>query len=752
MKKIYSLIAVMACLAMTFSCSESVEPQNPESGVLSISLSSTNLATRAENVMAGVDTLNENAINTVHYFFYASGKTAQPALKWGKIASIDGNLESTVRVNVTEDELNTVLFPKPYTNECEVFLIVNLPESVAIDETKTSVADLEALALEADFGTKRTQDAFVMTGLGTARIVDRKKILAATGTINVDRVASKLTIHLDVNHSIEDKGATWVSDPDNMKVTFCNAQGKALLSGVAGAAEAALFNYGNGTVLTKTSPDDLLNTKWDCTQFYSYPQTWTTGSPEQPYYLITLPWKNETEGSIGFRNCYYKVYVNTASLERNTWYDVNLTLDVLGSFYETEPKVLLDLTYQVCGWSDFSFNADIQGARFLVVDQNEYVMNNVNTLQIPFLTSHECNLVGVTVTKRNIKSGGNTPVTSGFSCEIKSTTGADGQTESYIEYSKVLDNVYTSSTFDFVPYTITLTIQHKDNTNFKETITITQYPAIYGLDYQNSDYSNDGTKSVNNDNGFAFVNGYNDKTKRSNQDVFANCPGLPTNYDGSAQNPNKYSPNMYVFTVTSLSGTDYIIGDPRTTTIDQKLVDAKRQYQNPDNTVTAWAQAPALYDGASPRGLKYYYPTDGSPATRSMIAPKFRIASSYAVLTSNTYEAAESLDGMRKRCASYQEDGYPAGRWRLPTEAEFKFIISQVDKETLPPIYNPNTTYWCAHGTGTPLGNGIVDMNYIESDTDDHSTRCVYDEWYWGSAPALTGEAKKTFTWGDMPR
>ena len=752
MKKIYSLIAVMACLAMTFSCSESVEPQNPERGVLSISLSSTNLATRAE--MAGVDALNENAINTVHYFLYASGKTAQPALKWGKIASIDGNLQSKVRVNVTEDELNNVLFPKPYTNECEVFLIVNLPESVAIDETKTSVADLEALALEADFRTKRTQDAFVMTGLGTARIVDRKKILAATGTINVDRVASKLTIHLDVNHLIQDKGATWVSDPDEMKVTFCNAQSKALVSGVAGAAKAALFNYADGTKLTKTDEDADKNTKWDCTQFYSYPQTWTTGSPEQPYYLITLPWKNETEGSTGFRNCYYKVYVNTASLERNTWYDVNLTLDVLGSFYETEPKVLLDLTYQVCNWSEFTFSADIQGARFLVVDQNEYVMNNVNTLQIPFLTSHECELVNVTVTKRNIKdnTGDTTVSPSDYTCQINSTPGADGQIESYIEYSKVLDNIYTSSTFDFVPYTVTLTIRHKDDTNFTETITITQYPAIYGLDDQNSDYADDGNNKVNNHNGYAFVNGYNDLTSIGNQDLFANCPGLSTKSDGSASNPQTYSPNMYVFTVTNLTGTPYIIGDPRTEDIDKGLVDAKRIYRYKSTTATAWVQAPALYDGNTNRGLKYYYPTDGSDATKNMIAPKFRIASSYAVLTSNTYEAAKSLDGMRKRCASYQEDGYPAGRWRLPTEAEFKFILSQVDKKSLPPIYNPNTTYWCAHGLGTPKGSGVVDMDYKDSDTDDHSTRCVYDEWYWGSEPALTGNAKSTFTWGDMPR
>lgn len=745
MKKIYSLIAVMACLAMTFSCSESVEPQNPERGVLSISLSSTNLATRAE--MAGVDALNENAINTVHYFLYASGKTAQPALKWGKIASIDGNLESTVRVNVTEDELNTVLFPKPYTNECEVFLIVNLPESETIDKNKTSVADLEALALEADFGTKRTQDAFVMTGLGTARIVDRKKILAATGTINVDRVASKLTIHLDVNHSIEDKGATWVSDPDNMKVTFCNAQGKALLSGVAGAAEAALFNYADGTKLTKTDEDADKNTKWDCTQFYSYPQTWTTGSPEQPYYLITLPWKNETEGSTGFRNCYYKVYVNTASLERNTWYDVNLTLDVLGSFYETEPKVLLDLTYQVCNWSEFTFSADIQGARFLVVDQNEYVMNNVNTLQIPFLTSHECELVNVTVTKRNIKdnTGDTTVSPSDYTCQINSTPGADGQIESYIEYSKVLDNIYTSSTFDFVPYTVTLTIRHKDDTNFTETITITQYPAIYGLDYANSDFGNG--KGYNDDHN-TMVNGYYGENRTSSsasgqinlkdQDFFASSSGYYS---------TDYSENMYVFTVSSVQNTDYIIGDPRTITIDSDLVNATRQYYNKSTTATAWVQAPALYDGGSSRGLKYYYPTD-TIGTRNMIAPKFRIASSYGVLFTSA-SAAKELEGMRKRCASYQEDGYPAGRWRLPTEAEFKFIISQVNKGTLPQLYVEGEGYWCAHGFGIPDENGNVTMYHKKTSTTGYSTRCVYDEWYWGSEQ-LSDRSK--FTWGDMPR
>ena len=106
------------------------------------------------------------------------------------------------------------------------------------------------------------------------------------------------------------------------------------------------------------------------------------------------------------------------------------------------------------------------------------------------------------------------------------------------------------------------------------------------------------------------------------------------------------------------------------------------------------------------------------------------------------------MEGMRKRCASYQEDGYPAGRWRLPTEAEFRFIISQVDKGTLPELYIEGYTYWCAHGLGTPDGNGKINMSYVKT-SNGNSTRCVYDEWYWGSEQL---ENKSQFTWGDQPR
>ena len=101
---------------------------------------------------------------------------------------------------------------------------------------------------------------------------------------------------------------------------------------------------------------------------------------------------------------------------------------------------------------------------------------------------------------------------------------------------------------------------------------------------------------------------------------------------------------------------------------------------------------------------------------------------------------------MKKRCASYQEDGYPAGRWRLPTRAEFQFIVYLSYKEKIPTLYKSTSDYWCAHGYGKP-NNGNVTMNY-KTKSSGNSVRCVYDEWYWGSEKIAD---KTKFTWGDEP-
>lgn len=725
MKKIYSGILFMAGLLALSSCDKSGTEIREEGGAITISLSSAELETRATK--EGEDTYNENTIKRIDWFLYEKGKTSGSAAKYGRVDNLNAKGEETIRVNVTEEEVNTVIFPKNLgKNVCDVFLIVNLPDGVTI--SGTSVAELEALAIEANFASG-TQKSFVMTGDGEATIVDRKKILAASGTIDVDRVASKISLTAKVAKSIVADGTTWVSDPSSMKIQFCKGQNTAVLSGDP-TAKAKYFDYNKRTYSENTEKTENGFTIWNGDPFYSYPKTWNSGDKDaEPYLLIELPWSSQGGATNTYKSCYYKVFLSSEELVRNTWYDITLTLSVLGSFTETEPTVMItDLEYKVCDWSSFEFSAEIQAARYLVVDQNEYVMNNIPTLEIPFLSSHDCKLMDVKVTKRDIKNGGDIDVTSGYNIDIVGSN---------IVYSNVLNNDYTSPTFDFVPYTITLTIRHKDDSKFTQTIKITQYPAIYGLDYENSDWSNDDEE--NGDNGFVFVNGYQGSSAKAGQDFFCSANGMQNAYGGA-------SPNMYVFTVTNVNGTNYIIGDPRETIVSDIVDDT----HNSNGTRSVWYSAQSLNpDGTintTKRILKNYFATDASDRTKNMVAPKFRVASAYAVLNTGASEA-EKLEYLKKRCASYQEDGYPAGRWRLPTQAEFSLIFSQVNRGNLPPIYEVGTKYWCAHGLGEPQRNGTVKVT--EADGSGHSVRCVYDEWYWGSEQLKN---RSQFTWGDMPR
>ena len=252
---------------------------------------------------------------------------------------------------MTEEEVNTVIFPKNLgKNVCDVFLIVNLPDGVTI--SGTSVAELEALAIEANFASG-TQKSFVMTGEGEATIVDRKKILAASGTIDVDRVASKISLTAKVAKSIVADGTTWVSDPSSMKIQFCKGQNTAVLSGDPAAVDASSFDYAKRTY-SQTSEETGF-TIWKGDPFYSYPKTWNSGDKDaEPYLLIELPWSSQGGATNTYKSCYYKVFLSSEELVRNTWYDITLTLSVLGSFTETEPTVMITgLQYKVCNWSSF---------------------------------------------------------------------------------------------------------------------------------------------------------------------------------------------------------------------------------------------------------------------------------------------------------------------------------------------------------------------------------------------------------------
>ena len=81
----------------------------------------------------------------------------------------------------------------------------------------------------------------------------------------------------------------------------------------------------------------------------------------------------------------------------------------------------------------------------------------------------------------------------------------------------------------------------------------------------------------------------------------------------------------------------------------------------------------------------------------------------------------------RRRCAAYQEDGYPAGRWRVPTTAEFKYIAKLSGEGKIPHLYSDGKLYWTSTEYCTYSTSGTIAES--NSTSGEAFVRCVYDEW-----------------------
>ena len=762
MKKYIIHIISLALLTFFYGCSQediqaTMKPGN--SRTLTLTLTHAGMESRATS--AGVEKLNENLINRVDLFLYPKDGTGSDAVfsRTGIntfTSKEDGRVVINLDVPMAAVEK---LFPEGVTT-CEAYVIVNRPTKSAIP-TNTDMASLKAISITSELGANKAQDEFVMDGHSMNITYANNAI---SGSIAAERSAAKITLTItEIEKDLTDEGGTtWTPLPGQMQVMFYNGVKTSQVNTASVPADGVYFNLvgENGRGFTNSEVEVEVNgvketqTHYNhAIPFYSYPSDWGKKTPDKEAHMVLmLPWEANNQQT----NFYYEVPIDDINkkLVRNTYYQIELVVGVLGSTELNDEIVKLTPTCILLNWGEEQINADLDQPRYLVAEDVIKIYNQ-NSVNIPFESSHDVTITSKSCYKPNLnpKSGESdeTPV------EVTDDNlDVSGRT---ISYNRTLDNNFTSGTFDFTPYYTTFTITQTGNTGkeLSKEITIIQYPAIFGEKEVNSDYENNSSH-----HGFTFVNGYygSGTGREDGQDYFDNVIGAPS----SSVSSNA----MLVFTVTTTEGTNYVIGDPRETSYTFNKDDA------------VWATANAIYDGNSDRELNYYYgtetahnalknasistrtqtaiyPNDAAAAaaerTYNMIAPKFRISSGYGAI--DTDGERQYYDLMKKRCASYQEDGYPAGRWRLPTKAELEFIFYLSNTGKVPQLFVSYMDYWCAHGYATPGDNGYAEMGYKTNygSSDYISVRCVYDDWYWGSEPVLkTVDEKNIFTWGDIPR
>jgi hypothetical protein len=190
---------------------------------------------------------------------------------------------------------------------------------------------------------------------------------------------------------------------------------------------------------------------------------------------------------------------------------------------------------------------------------------------------------------------------------------------------------------------------------------------------------------------------------------------------------------------------EYIIGDPRVRRSDTLV--GNDESNNPTQAkqnAPGWIKATDV--NGNVRYLEHYYPTSTEKNSYQVIAPKFRIASKLGGYS----ECAPG--GAALRCASYQEHGFPAGRWRLPTTAEILYIVELQGLGKIQQLFYGGNTYFSATDRIKVKSDNSYEWN---TDTGNASVRCVYDEWYWGSEreaianSSLNNRGGYQFTWGD---
>lgn len=762
-KLLYTLLAITFALA---SCSEQIDvPEAVPADCIMLKVFNSPM-TKAVTDRSGEE--YEKTLKRLDCFFYVKGQTDRPCVYYQKV-DVDKVTTAEIPFYVDESVINTI-FPGDNMT-CDVFVIANLPSGTfAAGMTGTDVATLNKIQLQLGQGYDAIDQNFLMAGLDVATKGNNNN---ATGTIPLYRAAAKITVSVSIPaeitveyESADDVRMTPVLKDDTgavtLKTAFHNGVTKTYLRDDYSDqivpddffyTEKKSYTYVSTTAATADAPEKYLYT---CEiPFYSYVREWDKGADNPVYLTLDLPWKNETTGQ--HQTYYYQILVNAAGreLRPNAWYDLTVNVGVLGSKVEAEPVLLKNTTYYVLDWTtepdpeheaggDRYEDVDIQKYTYLVVPETRLEINNATSGVLRFDASHNVGIQMNTASKPvEILPGTNTTqgafyVNCGQTPPNVSALGINTNNFTIDESKGMLTYNYTipSNVYSpvFVYATIWLELDGQSGMSaaekeFSEDITIVQYPPLYIIPEESVSQS-------------VYVNGRRATTSSHNV-IYVN--GQTYDLGGAPGNDN--SRYMHTINVSSFTENNtfelhgqkvsYIIGDPRVRVSDINLNDDG--YDMAENN--AWAE-----DGAG-RRLEHYYPTGTEGEVYRVISPKFRVSSKLGGYSEGDRE------GVMMRCASYQENGYPAGRWRVPTTAEIAFIVYLQSQNAIPELFVNNHYFSSTHMVTE--GNNKEDIEDI--DGDDHSVRCVYDEWYWGSeqeaivnpGTAATAGNHYLYTWGD---
>ena len=795
MKKTFYSLAIACVGLLVASCVQPLDPDiRLSGGKATLNLSAYCVSPDTKATTPGVSGLNENKILTLDYFVYlAQGddvnakfheRVTYPATGQGSHPNV------TEPFDVVTLEMDDQI-PASKTLTCYVYVLANLPaeyshttEGIKYSKNGTTqtygtkLSALKKLPLVASFDVLTTegkfapQPSFVMASQVESVTLDEDH-MQQTVLTQLSRAASKITLDLSIVSAIDEVTATtsgrdtlfetyvqsWYPDVNSMQVYLSYANSHTTLDRTLYPERNSdnewtnppysydvnnffTFNrFGFTPTITQSGG------KWNVTgtPFYTYPMTWNTYDSNAPFIKIILPWRayNEGQDNVEYDSHYqyivheqegayrqgqkflsvphtninntsatpqeffYKISLplDDNTLMSNTWYGISLDVGILGG---TSDDLTMEVAgnYYVVDWNDPHINAggNLQQGSYLKIAEDTYYMYGEDEITIPVMSSHDISTVTVNSAQYfnfYYNSGAGRYESLSSSSYSTSKSGRESFT---LKHNLHRDITQSNLDCSIITFKVTVT----NGAGLSKQVTIIQYPPLYIT-------SEDSNKNV-------FINGVsngfsNDDYKRVYETGFNNnSPNERSHRLGTIRRRNKSvsgNDNFHIYTihVSSLVGTSWSISDPRS--------DTGVNYPNLKGT------------SESGTSLTNYKATDANASDK--IAPSFKVASSSgASYTNSDNDGRVTRENSHKRCAAYQENGYPAGRWRVPTEAEIKFCIKLSDNNKLPSLFDGQ--YWAANGK-IIKDDGSYGDGHDQGGQKVAAVRCVYDAWYWGDSP-----------------
>ncbi len=778
--------------------------------ILKLDPSFAKLQTKAGENERGLDSLNENRVNTIDCFFYKTGKTDSAAVFRAIGRTVEDSEKDTTECYVKvyyNDDIAEVLFGSTTDGSCEAFVIANA--AINYDASST-VADLRRSVLEYDFSQQEVQPYFTMCSQETAQVTlytttvnvngTDTEISTAAGRVPLYRCASKVQLYLKLPETFSDgvDPCVYAPCPDSLgglQVRLYSGSKKTYVNDSYSMVTADYIHFSDRNMY-KVPSMALVEGKEEYNYghrpFYTFPMSWSDLDDNAANFIFSIPWQmvKDAEGNDVVNGPaerrYYKLSANVIGrkFEANGFYRTFVYIQSRGDEELDKAEEIDECYYIITDWvhegvASASGAESISGEfiryNFLVVEPDEITLNNETSYTFKFksssdLENYKVQIDSICYYKYNTGVGVRyqRAVGDSVSTEAQRTSGNSNYIDKNkysVKYNYSKGEIYFTHELDEVYEVrdIYLTVTNKDA--ISQRVKIHQKPAIMLQLHDAGDvFVNGRFGRVANGGSFGSNQLYQNNgwwgSYTTNGDYY-HC-STDFSYNGSSYGYNVLmtSYGSVIVTVTNMSAgiadvyftteinisafnannhtyssngeeTEYRIGDPRVPAGssaanggygDSWSLDNYMYNNNGTESTTAWS---------SPDDILI---CSMKEADRNLIAPRFLISSALNANYGLTWEQAV------KRGATYQEVGYPAGRWRLPTEAEMAFIVARQLDGSIPGLYATNTQYWAGSGrlmsTNTSGDNSFSDP----SSGVTESCRYVYDLWYWGDTPSSSIE------------